>query len=289
MSQVLANNCPLRKLRMRSNNITADGAKHIFQSLKKNSRLLFLDISVNQLKDEGCNHIAQALLCNRTLKEINLEDCSIKKSGCEMLARALKTNTTLKSLDLSRNPLRDEGVEALSEGVKYNQVLDVLSLNMCEIANCGFSKLMDALQYNTTMTMLKLCYNLIGYPVVTSPLDDPTPTVQDIYERVCQILQTNKDLKVLLWGNRLDYDIDNDFVPFENNGHNGSVPCRSISSSDERQVVDGMNGMSLERNSYHSENNNVNSVNKSPPKRALSEASVPRSLSTVEKQNWLYQ
>ena len=288
MSHVLGSNCPLRKLRMRSNYMTPDGAKYIFQALKKNSRLHFLDISVNPIKDEGCNYISQALLCNRTLKEINLEDCSIRKAGCEMLARALKTNTNLKSLDLSRNPLGDEGVEALSEGVKYNQVLDILSLNMCEIANCGFSKLMDALQYNTTMTGLKLCYNLIGYPVVSSPSEDPTPTVQDIYERVCQILQTNKDLKVLLWGNRLDYDMDNDIIPFDNNGHPLTTNSSS-SSSDERQLMDSLNGVTLERNSYHCENNNKQSFSKHLPKRAMSEVSVPTTMTAKEKQNWLCQ
>lgn len=212
MSQVLSTNGELCKLRMKSNYITSDGAKWIFQALKKNSRLSILDISGNLFKDAGCQFISEALLCNRTLRELNLEGCCIGKPGCEYLARAMKTNTTLKYLDLSRNPLKDEGVEALSEGIKYNQVLDVLCLNMCEIANCGFAKLMDALQYNMTMTTLKLCYNLIGYPVTVDTDKSPTnesvrvPTVRDIYERVCQILQTNKDLKVLLWGNRLDCD-----------------------------------------------------------------------------------
>ena len=319
ISQVLGNNCPLKKLRMRSNYLTEDGARYIFQALKKNSRLTFLDISVNHLKDEGCNYISQALLCNRTIRELNLEDCSIGKGGCQMLARALKTNTNLKCLDLSRNPLRDDGVEALSEGVKYNQVLDVLSLNMCEIANRGFSKLMDALQYNTTMTTLKLCYNLIGYPMVRSPASPsspPTPlspssvtssssiesadvpSVQDIYERVCQILQTNKDLKVLLWGNRLDYDEDEDF-PLDSNG----IPCPATPvmnnsnsfSNGNGNTPDQRNRLSVppkcngERKSYNDNNNIGEGPFTSTPltKRVYSEASVPSSVK--DKQNWLYQ
>ena len=100
-------------------------------------------------------------------------------------------------------------------------------------------KVLASLRYNTAMCTLKLCYNDIGdvTPTAdghitnrsldasffssthTSPntsLDtisfynqtDPTamqdiPDVEEVYERLAQTLQYNKNLKVLLWGNKL--------------------------------------------------------------------------------------
>ena len=31
-----------------------------------------------------------------------------------------------------------------------------------------------------------------------------TPTVEELYDELCEVLQVNKNLKVLLWGNKLD-------------------------------------------------------------------------------------
>lgn len=204
VADLLANNCSLRKLRMRDNYITSDGARRIFKSLRKNSRLFYLDMSSNKVGNESIAALAEVLLFNRTLRELNLENCRISTEGCAALARALKTNTVLRSLDLSMNPMGDSGVDALSDGLKYNQVLDVLCLNMCGVGNRGFIKLLDALYFNATLTSLKLCYNNIGPARVRSGTHDCPPTVSEIYERLCQILQQNKDLKVLLWGNKLD-------------------------------------------------------------------------------------
>ena len=215
IAEALASNCGVRKLRMRATGLHQDGATKILKALKRNSRLAFLDISGNKLGNESLSTLGEVLLCNRTVKEINLENCYISQEGCSYLARGLRTNTTLKYLDLSMNPLKDDGIQALADGLKYNQVLDTLCLNMCCIGNQGFTKLLESLRFNSTMTTLKLCYNNIGHDDPKSNPSTPTaahrpfmelpvPTVDELYEKLCQILQTNKDLKVLLWGNKFE-------------------------------------------------------------------------------------
>ena len=239
IAKLLASNCNLRKLRMRHNSVTDKGLTLLFRSLKKNSRLAVLDIASNKCGAESVMTLAEMLLCNRALRELNLEKCNISIAGCVSLARALKTNTTLKLLDLSMNRIGDLGADALSDGLKYNHVLDTLCLNMCRISNLGFVKVLASLRYNTTMCTLKLCYNSIGQVIPTgdghltnrsldasffsstqtSPntsLDtisfynqmEPAatqgiPDVEEVYERLAQTLQYNKNLKVLLWGNKL--------------------------------------------------------------------------------------
>ena len=216
MAELLASNSNLRKLRMRDNNILDRGPRHLFKSLQKNSRLSVLDLSSNRMGNINMGNMSEMLLYNRTLRELNLENCNISKEGCIALARALRTNTVLKILDLSMNPIKDDGVEFLSDGLKYNQVLDTLCLNMCMVGNRGFLRVLDALRYNTTMTTLKLCYNDIGRTEAPCPStggsssaqDDLVPTIEVVYDQLCQILQFNKNLKVLLWGNKLDEPVD---------------------------------------------------------------------------------
>ena len=237
VAKLLGSKCNLRKLRMRHNSVTDKGLTILFRSLKRNSRLAVLDIGSNKCGAESVMTLAEMLLCNRTLRDLNLEKCNISIASCVSLARALKTNTTLKFLDLSMNRIGDLGAEALSDGLKYNHVLDTLCLNMCRITNLGFMKVLASLRYNTAMCTLKLCYNDIGdvtpeghaanrsldasffSSTQTSPNTsfdtislynqmDPTavqdiPDVEEVYERLAQALQYNKNLKVLLWGNKL--------------------------------------------------------------------------------------
>ena len=226
VAKLLAANVSLKKLRMRDNGITSRGANVIFKALKKNSRLCYLDMSSNKIGGvDGMGTLAEVLVHNRTLKELNLEKCDISEAGCTALARALKTNTVMKILDLSMNPIKDDGVAALGEGLKYNQALDTLCLNMCGVGNAGFHRLLETLRFNSSMTTLKLCYNSIGVaagdvsgvegtgldsasvgqPVPTgATASGDVPSLEELYDRLCKVLQFNKNLKVLLWGNKLD-------------------------------------------------------------------------------------
>ena len=228
IAECLANNAPLRRLRMRHNGVSSAGAAAIFRALRKNSRLQTIDISCNAIGDDSVAALAEVLLCNRTLRDVNLENCGVSSAGCVALARALKTNSVLRTLDLSMNPVTDGGADALADGLKYNRALETLSLNMCDVGNAGFMALLHALRCSGhAVRTLKLCYNRIGpglppqaeLPAPVSQ-DDPLPTIEVLYASLCNILQLNKDLKVLLWGNKLGDGQDDDnacqVAPLEN-------------------------------------------------------------------------
>ena len=229
IAECLASNAPLRRLHMRANGISSSGASVIFRSLRKNSRLVAIDVSCNAIGDDSVVALAEVLLCNRTLRDINLENCGVSHAGCSALARALKTNSVLRTLDLSMNPVADGGAAALADGLKYNRSLEALSLNMCDVSNVGFLELLQALRCSGhVVRTLKLCYNRIGPglpPQAELPVqvfqEDLQPTIEVLYASLCNILQLNKDLKVLLWGNKLDDDDQDDVVgpqvaPLEN-------------------------------------------------------------------------
>ncbi len=267
LAEALAANCPLRKLRLRSCAIREYGARSIFRALKKNAKLYFLDISGNPVKDESLGVFSDILRCNRTLRELYIENCQIGPEGCGALSRALKSNTCLRHVDLSLNPqVADSGLEALSEGLKYNSSLQTLCVNMCNVGNMGFSGLLDALHYNTTITTIKLCYNKIGqpqpggdsppeqsaslpghsrFPNVYSPQyqarqnrlgggeppedESSEPAINQLYYNLCQVLQLNKDLKVLLWGNNFDEAADEANRPHNSGSLYNTSALRSTS------------------------------------------------------------
>ena len=230
ISELLARDTVLRKLRMRDNNITPVGSSHMFSSLRYNSRLTTLDLSSNKVDDHSMSTLGEVLLVNRSLRELNLENCKIRSSACGSLARALKTNSTLRMLDMGMNPLGDTGVSSLADGMKYNHGLDSISLNMCRVGNLGFVNILEALKFNSSLATLKLCYNNIGlepgarqrtssssneldiYENIPARVgqrsdEDAESVLSDLsldylYDKLCRVLQQNKDLRVLLWGNR---------------------------------------------------------------------------------------
>ncbi|KAI0211043.1 hypothetical protein LSAT2_004152 [Lamellibrachia satsuma] len=228
IAECLASNAPLRRLRMRHNSVSPSGAAAIFRSLRRNSRLVSIDISCNAIGNDSVAVLADVLLRNRTLRDVNLENCGVSHAACVALARALKTNSVLHTLDLSMNPVADGGAAALADGLKYNRALETISLNMCDVSNTGFLALLDALRSSGhAVRTLKLCYNRIGpglppqaelpAPVSQEATEPAEPAIEVLYASLCNILQLNKDLKVLLWGNKLDdEDVTNQAAPLEN-------------------------------------------------------------------------
>jgi len=171
LSDALAANCSLRRLRLRGNAIGSDGAETLFRSLRRNYRLDLLDISGNVIGElpgaDLWNVLADALVSNRTLRELRLERCSLGVEACSALGRALAANTTLQVLDVSMNQsIGDFGVAVLTDGLLRNRRSGVrtLAVNMCAVGNVSFRSLLVAVREGgaTALRDIKLCYNLIG-------------------------------------------------------------------------------------------------------------------------------
>ena len=92
--------CELKRLHLRSNNITDKGVEHLATALTHtNCNLNTLDLGANNITDEGVEHLATALAhINCTLKSLNFGGNHITDKGVEHLAKALThANCTLIS------------------------------------------------------------------------------------------------------------------------------------------------------------------------------------------------
>ena len=118
---LLRNEC--RKLVLKSNNITAEGAREIAEALKKNTRLEKLDLGYNKIGDNGTQYLADALSNNnRTLIKLHLQSNSITAVGARYLAEMLKNNRAIRRLGLDYNNIGDQGIQALSHTLYSNSI-----------------------------------------------------------------------------------------------------------------------------------------------------------------------
>ncbi|XP_013395180.1 uncharacterized protein LOC106162433 [Lingula anatina] len=214
IAQLLGNRSALKKLRLRGNNIAFLGCRALSRSLERNTGLLVLDLSSNDIGDNAAFHIGTMLSRNTTLQFLNLEKCGFTKEAAGAIAQSLTENKTLLSLDLGMNHLGDSGAEALAAMLSHNSSLKTLCLNMCGIGKQGFLGLLEALDNNTCLSTLKLCFNEIGRSERRAPMSQLHPhdggiqgnsAILDlVYDRLHSTLVYKRDLKLLLWGNKLD-------------------------------------------------------------------------------------
>ncbi|RVE59132.1 hypothetical protein OJAV_G00201150 [Oryzias javanicus] len=182
----------LKSLDLKFNNIQADGAEILANSLKSNSSLLSLSLSGNQFGDRGGVHVSSMLQVNSTLQLLQLSDCNLADRSVAALGVALKHNTALKALDISRpllfsqqeewtvhfsqmltvnrslmelhlgkTGLKDTGVETLAEGLRQNHSLRCLDLRCNHVTRDGTHHLAEMLKQNVTLEVIDLSSNRI--------------------------------------------------------------------------------------------------------------------------------
>ena len=91
------------KLYLGSNDIGADGVRHIADVLKINSALRELNLRSNNIGDGGAGHIADVLKINSALTVLNLGGNDIGAEGARHIADVLKVNSALTKLYLWDN------------------------------------------------------------------------------------------------------------------------------------------------------------------------------------------
>jgi hypothetical protein len=108
--------CPsLKKLNLKRNNISAEGAARIAEALKQCPELTYLDLSVNKIGDTGAARVAELLSLGHcpALSHLNLSLNKIGDAGVESLVSVFEQYPLLIDLDLSHNLIRADGVESL--------------------------------------------------------------------------------------------------------------------------------------------------------------------------------
>jgi Ran GTPase-activating protein (RanGAP) involved in mRNA processing and transport len=115
---IIKNHC--KRIRLRDNNITAQGALTLAEGLNNNLALESLDLRNNYISDLGVQFLSTSMI-HSNLKTLNLESNGITDEGAQYLAQMLKNNGTLTELYLSKNHLGDRGVELLSNALNGDQ------------------------------------------------------------------------------------------------------------------------------------------------------------------------
>ena len=122
LSEVLKQDCNLRSLTIRNENITAVGAEDLGYGLRCNSRLQKLCLSGNtELGTDGVRTLFKNLdLMNTCLLEIDLSNVGITDFGCTVVANyMLCDKTCVRSINLSNNSLISvQGLENLQTALR---------------------------------------------------------------------------------------------------------------------------------------------------------------------------
>ncbi|CAI9092831.1 OLC1v1028171C1 [Oldenlandia corymbosa var. corymbosa] len=149
----------ITNLDISNNSITATGAFHVAEYIKRSKSLRWINMYMNDIKDEGAEKIAEALKQNRSVTVIDLGGNDIHAKGVTAIAQVLKDNSVLTTLEIGYNPIGPEGAKALAEVLKFHGSINNLMLGWCQIGVEGTEYIADMLKYNNTIASLDLRCN----------------------------------------------------------------------------------------------------------------------------------
>jgi len=148
----------IRSLNFAQNTIL-DKHPEAWLSLKKVTKLEYLDLSKNQVGDRSCFTLKQ-LLEESNLKHLNLASNQLNDESVIELCSGLKSSELL-SLDLSNNKFNFEGIEALSDVLANDPKLKSINLASMKLDDkCGV-KLAEMLWSNKNLKELNLANNCL--------------------------------------------------------------------------------------------------------------------------------
>lgn len=133
-------------LNLSNNKLDDNCCKGLFDALRKNTNLTFLDISYNDISSEGIAYAHQFLSMTQTLSSLNAQNNILGSRGISYISQSILTNQSLRTLNLSFNGIQSEGMEHLSKFVSANRKLISLFIGGNYIKDDGVEKLMNALQ-----------------------------------------------------------------------------------------------------------------------------------------------
>ena len=177
LSQALAANSSLSKLRLYGFWIGNSGVASLSQALVKNSSLIHLDLSWNCVGGSGAESLSNALLENSSLTHLELKWNDIGNSGAESLSKALTKNSSLTHLDLRRNRIGDDGAVSLFQALAVNSSLISLDLMGNSVGDSSTASIFQALETNSTLNYLDLTANKFyssGRAVLSSVCENNT-------------------------------------------------------------------------------------------------------------------
>lgn len=145
---------PLKHLILNKNHITDNGAKKLFDGLKKNTSVEILELECNQLSEDSFSSqnsqislISEVLKSNTCcLQQILFGHNLIGNLGAKVLADALTTNKSLKILGIEFNNIQFDGISQLFSMLDKNDNLQELRIGGNCLTEKSISAVMDGLK-----------------------------------------------------------------------------------------------------------------------------------------------
>jgi len=134
LGTILKNNYQFTLLDLSENYIGIEGITKLCESFIANRSLISINFSGNNLNAECAGLLFDTLKNHSTITEINISNNEklhknrIGPRGCNNLIKLLQTNKVLTILNIAGNAIGNEGMKCIIEGLQGNKTL--LSLNL---------------------------------------------------------------------------------------------------------------------------------------------------------------
>jgi hypothetical protein len=127
LSHVLkTKHCSLKKIRLFSNNIGANGTSALVEALCVNDTVSELQLGYNTTGDRGASRLANVLLKDNILTDVVLHTTKVSQVGAAALANVICTNVSLKHLNLLGRYY--DGVTHIVDAQASNMTLQSISV-----------------------------------------------------------------------------------------------------------------------------------------------------------------
>ncbi len=156
LAGALRENSSLRRLNLRTSDISDDSAELLSAALRENSGLERLDLNQNRIGDRGAASFCAALRINTSLRTLDLSNNLIGDPGAAVLGIALSQNSSLTCIQLGENKIGDGGAAALAEALCKNPAMTTLGIENNQIGPFGADRIRKAQLENSRLEPISL-------------------------------------------------------------------------------------------------------------------------------------
>lgn len=188
------NNTPIKDLKLKNNEITAEGSKYISDLIKNCINLKILDLSYNDLKSAGVINICKAIISSEynSLEQLILNGNKCNDYCSDDIFNMLINSKNLNILSLSVNFFTNKGIDKILSALRKNNTLKQLSIGENKIDHRAFTNLPNYLKFNKSLNILE---------IKSSRLDD-----KSLYELSKVFGQNNSLGNLNLIDNNLEFE-----------------------------------------------------------------------------------
>ncbi|CAI2372811.1 unnamed protein product [Moneuplotes crassus] len=135
-------NYDISKLDLRQNIIGNKGVKELCKGIKASDTLIHIDLGSNDITNDGANHLFNAIMNHQNLYSFNLANVDglhrnrLGLNGCKGINKLLKNNKVLAMIDIADNSIGNEGIRHMLEGVDPHES----NLVFINLSNNGLSQ-----------------------------------------------------------------------------------------------------------------------------------------------------